>query len=682
MRSIAATAVRFGAAVILLALHASALDAQYFGRNKVRGEKFDFRVLQSPHFDAYHYPAESLVTRDAARMAERWYARLSALLGHEFKRRPLVFYADHPDFQQTNVVGDLIGQGTGGVTESGRSRVIMPFTGVYAENDHVLGHELVHVFQYDIADTLSRTPGARGPGINALPLWLIEGMAEYLSLGRNDPNTAMWLRDAVVRNELPTVRQLTRDSRFFPYRYGEALWAYVGGKWGDQTVGALFRASLRHGFEPAIKRVLGISDDSLSKEWHAAIRAGYAPVIADLTKPGDAGTRVLPGERRDRGMMEVSPALSPDGRYVAFLSSRNLVSVDLFVAETRTGRIVHQLTTPNRDEHFGSLSYITSSGSWSPDGRQLAYVTFANGDNEIAIFDVARKRAVEHVNLRGIGAVSDVAWGPSGEIALAGTSGGISDIYLLDPRSGRVRQLTNDRFADLQPTWSPDGRTIAFVSDRGTTNFDKLTYGPLQLATIDVARCGQSGCDVRLLPVFHGAKHITPQFAPDGRSLFFVSDRDGISNVYRVSLADGATHQVTRLATGVSGITALSPALSVAARSGEMVFSVFDNSGQLLFRLEPGATGGTPISTRIATRAVAGLLPPTDSTMKSRVTAYLADATTGLPAVDREFPIRPYRPRFGLEYVGSSGVGVAFGGYGTGVGGGVQAYFRDRKSVV
>lgn len=676
MRSIAGTTARLGAAVTLLALHAATVDAQYFGRNKVRGEKFDFRVLQAPHFDIYHYSAESTATADAARMAERWYARLSSLLGHEFNRRPLVFYADHPDFQQTNVLGDLIGQSTGGATEGARSRVVMPFTGVSAETDHVLGHELVHVFQYAVADSLSRMPGQRGPGINALPLWLIEGMAEYLSVGRNDPHTAMWLRDAVARNDLPTVRQLSRDSRFFPYRYGEALWAYIGGRWSDQTVNSLYRASLRYGFEPAIKRVLGISDDSLSKEWHASIRGAYGPLIANLTKPAEAGIRLLPSERSERGIMEVSPALSPDGRYVSFLSSRNLVSVDLFVAETRTGRIVHQLTTPNRDEHFGALSFIGSSGSWSPDGRQLAYVTFANGDNEIAIFDIERKRAVRHFNLGGVGAVSDVAWGPSGELALSGTRGGISDIYLLDPKTGRVRQLTNDRFADLQPAWSPDGRTIAFASDRGATDFGRLTFGRLQLATIDLAACGQGPCDVRLLPVFHDAKHLSPQFAPDGRSLFFISDRGGISDVYRVSLPDGATFQVTRLATGVSGITALSPALSVASRSGDMVFSVFDNSGEVLFRLDPSAASGQPIAPRVATGSAAGVLPPGDSP-QARVTAYLADAATGLPAADREFPIRPYRPKFGLEYIGAPSVGVAFGGYGTGVGGSVQAFFSD-----
>src|SRR5688572_30575517 len=347
-------------AAALLAIPAVPADAQYFGRNKVQYETFDFRVMRSTHFDAHFYPAESLAAADAARMAERWYARFSPLLDHTFKRRPLVFYANHPDFQQTNVISGMISEGTGGVTESARQRVILPFTGVYADNDHVLGHEIVHVFQYDIADSISRrrsdssgvgSGGGGGRGIQNLPLWLIEGMAEYLSIGRSDPHTAMWLRDAVLRDKLPTIRQLTTDGRFFPYRYGEALWAYIGGKWGDQKVNILYRAALRSGFEPAIKQALGITHDSLSKEWHAAIRAAYTPLMEGMARPGEAGTRLLPRERQMAGAMEVSPALSPDGRYVAFLSSRNLVSIDLVVAEVETGKIVRQLTTPNGDNH-------------------------------------------------------------------------------------------------------------------------------------------------------------------------------------------------------------------------------------------------------------------------------------------------------------------------------------------
>src|SRR5688500_7989432 len=112
----------------LLTIPVVAAQAQYFGRNKVQYETFDFRVMKSAHFDAHFYPAESLAAADAARMAERWYARFSPLLEHTFTRRPLVFYANHPDFQQTNVISGMISEGTGGVTEAARQRVILPFT--------------------------------------------------------------------------------------------------------------------------------------------------------------------------------------------------------------------------------------------------------------------------------------------------------------------------------------------------------------------------------------------------------------------------------------------------------------------------------------------------------------------------------------------------------------------------
>ena len=109
----------------LVALTAADARAQYFGRNKVNYERFDFRVLPSEHFDLHFYPAESLATADAARMAERWYTRLSTVFDFTFSRNPLIFYADAPDFQQTNVIEGFIGEGTGGVTEGARERVIM-----------------------------------------------------------------------------------------------------------------------------------------------------------------------------------------------------------------------------------------------------------------------------------------------------------------------------------------------------------------------------------------------------------------------------------------------------------------------------------------------------------------------------------------------------------------------------
>ena len=216
------------ASLILLTIPFSpALDAQYypFGRNKVQYESFDFRVLKTPHFDVHFYPEQAFAIEDVARMAERWYERLARTFQHEFEApKPLIFYADHADFQQTNVLRGPISEGVGGVTEGLKNRVTMPLTGSYWDTDHVLGHELVHAFQFNLAQSRS-SMGFQA--LAQLPLWVMEGMAEYLSVGREDPLTAMWLRDALLNNDIPSIQQLS-SGRYFPYRFGQGLWAYIG----------------------------------------------------------------------------------------------------------------------------------------------------------------------------------------------------------------------------------------------------------------------------------------------------------------------------------------------------------------------------------------------------------------------------------------------------------------------
>src|SRR6187549_1434667 len=239
----------------------------YFGQNKVQYHAFKFKVLKTDHFDIYYYEEEAQAARIAARMSERWYARLSAILSHELSgRQPLVLYAAGSQFRETNVIEGELGEGTGGVTEAYKRRIVLPFAGPLEATDHVLGHELVHAFQYDITNTSASSAAAGNAGALNLPLWFIEGMAEYLSIGPDDPLTAMWMRDAMRREKFPEVDDLD-NPRYFPYRYGQALWAFIGGKYGDRVVGNLLRAGTgRDGYKGAFERVLGVSSKELSQQ--------------------------------------------------------------------------------------------------------------------------------------------------------------------------------------------------------------------------------------------------------------------------------------------------------------------------------------------------------------------------------------------------------------------------------
>src|SRR4030095_15431424 len=216
---------------VLLAMTSTA-HAQYFGRNKVQYRTFDFQILKTDHFDIYYYPEEAEAAQIASRMAERWHARLSRFFGHDLRgRQAIILYAVPAHFRQTNAIEGLIGEGTGGVTEAIKRRVVLPMSGSLADTDHVLGHEMVHAFQFDLTGEDPRDgPPQSAPGILSFPLWFVEGMAEDLSLGPGDPATTMWLRDAAIHEHLPSLSDLD-DWKYFPYRWGHAFWAYVGAKY-------------------------------------------------------------------------------------------------------------------------------------------------------------------------------------------------------------------------------------------------------------------------------------------------------------------------------------------------------------------------------------------------------------------------------------------------------------------
>ena len=650
--------------ILTLALSAPA-SAQYFGQNKVQYKTFDFQILKTEHFDIYYYPAEREGADIAARLAERWYARLSRVLEHELNgRQPLVLYGSHPDFEQTNVIQGEIDEGTGGVTEPLKRRIVLPLGGPLADTDHVLGHELVHAFQFDLTTRPGMAPGENGA--ERLPLWFIEGMAEYLSLGPVDPNTAMWLRDAVGHEKLPAIKDLD-STQYFPYRWGHAFWAYVGGRWGDSVIGEMLIVAAAGGVDTATEKSLGLTTKELSTDWQSSIRHTYEPVLASTAALGDTARLVIKGTEIG-GRLNVGPAISPDGRWIAFLSERSFFSTELYVADATTGNIVRTLTKTASNPHFSSIQFIYSAGAWDSASQRLAIATVTGGHPALAIFTVASGRQDREIPLRGIDEIFNPTWAPDGHaICFTGMTRGLTDLYVYDLTTSALRRVTDDPFADVQPAWSPDGRRIAFATDRFTTTLGTLAIGPYRLALIDPA----TGA-VEPAPVSTDGATSNPQWSPDGSALYFISTRNGIPNLYRVTLATAELAQLTNVATGLSGITGTSPTMSIAAQRGVAAFSVYESGKYDIYTMDVAGRG---VALAPATMTPAAALPPIERKSNEVATA-LADATSGLPPA-APFEAKPYSPALSLEGFGQPFVAMGVDRFGASFGGGVSLYFAD-----
>lgn len=703
---------RCGTALLLLVSAPALLSAQYFGQNKVQYQSFDFKIIETEHFDVYFYERERVAAMDAARIAERSYARLSRILSHQFReRKTIILYASHSDFQQTNTTPGDVGEGTGGFTDFFKQRNVMPLTGSYADIEHVLTHEMVHQFQFDIY-----SGGRAGGGLATLiavapPLWFAEGMAEYLSIGPEDPNTAMWLRDAALEGKLPTIEQLTGDPRIFPYRFGQALFSYIGERWGDEAIGGILLATRSAGLEGGFRRTLGLSLEELSNQWRDAVYQKYLPDIGERVKARAVATELLT-EKKSDGTLHLAPALSPDGSQIAYFSEKDFFFVDLYLADGETGHVKRRLLKSTVSSNYETFRFINSQASWSPDGKYLAVAAKRGPRDDIVIIDVRRNKRIRSIRV-DLNGVTTPSWSPDGEqLVFTGYDGGLSDLFVVNRDGTGLRRLTQDKYADFHPVWSPDGKTIAFATDRSPkTDFSTLSIGNFRIAIYDIA----TG-EIRSLGGMERGKNISPAWAPDGGSFAFVSDRTGVSNIFLYDLRDDKTYQLTDFYTGAQGITPLSPVLSWAHDADRLAFVYYERGHYDVYTLadprslqrhpyDPASDSAAAVAQRAGETAVLpggglatgpeeptspqvgegrsmyrtarGFRPADDlggagDTTRApaplSLAALLDSTTTGLPNTD-EFSVRPYSVKFSPDFVARPSIGYTRDNFGRGFSG-------------
>jgi dipeptidyl aminopeptidase/acylaminoacyl peptidase len=640
--------------------------AQYFGQNKVRYKKLKFQVYKTPHFEIYYYLKNDSLVKRMAQESELWYTLHQQVFQDTFKvANPIILYANHPDFQQTTAIDGDIEVGTGGITEGLKNRVVMPVMENNHVTRHVLGHELVHAFQYHVL--LGK--GDEFENLNNVPLWMIEGMAEYLSLGKKDSYTAMWMRDAYLNKDIPSVRDLTESGKYFPYRYGEAFWSFIGSTYGDTVIVPFFKNTARYGLPYAIRRTFGYDDKTLSELWKKSIEITYKPFLTDtVQKP--IGHVVI--DEKNSGKMNVAPSVSPDGKYMAFLSEKSLFAIDLFLADNRTGRIIKKLTSRTSNTHVDEFNFLESAGTWSPDGKKFAFSIFSKGRNRMLVVEVPSGKVLHNIAMGKAEQFGNLSWSPTGnEVVFQGMAEGQSDLYTYNFDTKKVTQLTNDKYSDYQPSFSRDGKKVVFATDRAT--YDKTLS---QAITFNLAVYDMVTGAVNELNIFNGANNLNPQYSSDGSGIYFLSNRDGFRNLYLYNVSTGRLKQMTNMFTGISGITEFSPALSVSA-SGDVAYSYYRAQKYTLLSARESdftAVDADPAQTNFT----AGILPPPRSVGVDLINSNLNNflAYPKIPA-DSVKTVK-YKSKFKLDYLASSGVGVAVNSFGnTGLASGVQGIFSD-----
>jgi Tol biopolymer transport system component len=556
------------------------LSFAQFGQNKVQYKNFTWYFIQTTHFDIYFSQEGTTLAEFAAKASEDALASIQNSFNYRINNRiTLIVYNSTNDFQETNVTDVYLTEGIEGFTELFKNRVVVQFTGSYKKLRHLIHHELVHAVMNDLFYGGSLQNIISSNISVSLPLWFSEGMAEYQALGW-DFDTDMFIRDAALNEYLPDIPRL---GGYFAYRGGQSVFYYISQKYGKQKIGELItRVKATGSVDEGIKSSLGLTMEELNERWKKDIKRRFWPDIAIRKDPEEFAKR-LTDPKKDDGFYNTSPAISPQGDKLAFLSNRDFF-FDLFIMDAIDGKIIKKLVRGSRSADFEELNILTPGISWSPDGTKIALAAKRSGYDVIYIIDVDTEDS-EILPFRKDG-IQSVAWSNDGDkIAFVAHNPHQSDIYLYSFSTSQVRNLTNDIFSDVDPAWSHDDKKIFFASDRNDNLNSYALPDSFRISTHNYSQKDIYSIDLESMIIeritdLPYSDETSPIADADGRELLFVSDLNGINNIYKISLI-GDTTAVIPITNSVSGLYQL----SASRDAKKLLFSSLNQASFNLFQM-------------------------------------------------------------------------------------------------
>jgi WD40 repeat protein len=514
------------------------VSAQFFafGQNKIQYRKLNWLVMKGPHVDLYYYAAEADLAAPALAYAEASYDTLSVQFGHTVPSRiPLIVYASHTDFEQTNILPFTPPEGLLGATDFLKRRVALPFRGNFAEFRHTMRHEMVHVFQLDLlAESFNLAPRS---GRFNFPLWWTEGLAELWSAGQ-DARDEMVMRDLTLSGRLPSFRQLSYVMSPIVYPIGGQIHRWLADTYGDWRIVLMYKELTRHEtFEGAVQSVYGRSLDQLSDEFQLAMRREYYPSVDSLAPLNVLGTEVARLGVKATALPDTAAGDEGPGQFAYLSPSSGYVSI--YRKPLERGGKARAIVTGGRSPELESFHPFESRMDASRPGLLLFTARYGDRD-ALIVWDLERRRVAGRYQFTELVSLLSPHWMPDGRsIVLSGLSErGVSDIYRVHLPDGRLEPLTSDHYQDLDPSPSPDGRRLVFASDRTADG----RGGAINLFLLDLE-------STHFTQVTTGAwVDESPIWSPDGR-IYFASDRDGVLNVFSVDTL-GAGRRETSAWTG------------------------------------------------------------------------------------------------------------------------------------
>ena len=377
--------------IIIIILISATAGLFSFGKNKVNLKSYDWQTMDAAHCRIYYHKPQRKIAKRALRYAELLILQYQKKLKHDLSQSiPILLFPSHAGFEENNLTAGSVGERTGGFTELLRCRIVIPHEGDWTRFRRVLAHEMVHAFQFDVLYGRRGNPFGR-IFLRTPPLWFLEGMAEYLSLGW-DSQTESIIRDAVLNNTLPGMKALTAlrihpKQYFLVYKQGQAFLHYLRQRYGKGIIGTLL-ATFRSSPDPdrVLNRVCGSNLKKISDQFLKFLKNRYYPHIRKYGNRSDCKTGMT-DHLKDGSSINILPAVSPNGKYYAYLSNPNFFPC-IFLSDYKTGKKIKRIAISWRSGDYTGLMFDGNRIAWSPNSKKVAFLTRTPTGHAVSVHSV------------------------------------------------------------------------------------------------------------------------------------------------------------------------------------------------------------------------------------------------------------------------------------------------------
>lgn len=520
---------RFGILLFYLAISAGLYgQGMYttFGQNRVQYGNKQWSFVRSENFDAYFYSGGRELGQFAARSAEYHLNQIEREIDHRLSGRvEIICYNSLSDFKQANFGLNDESSNTGGYSQVTNNKIFIYFNGNHSDFEKQVQSGIALVIMNELLFGGSIQDRIQNAALLNLPDWFMFGLTDHIAgvWNTGDDNK---LKDLIVSGKIKKFNRFVQQETRLA---GNSFWRFIADKYGEEVVSnMLYITRLTRNYETALIYVTGKDLKQTSKDWLAYYKDLYRQEDSLRPMPNDR----IKIKKRLFPYVEKEMKVSPKGDFVAFTTNKH-GKYKIWLVNTKTNKS-KRLLKGGLKYNQAEIDHSFPILAWHPGGEKLSFIHEKKGKIYITTVDLISKKREKLLFLK-FDKITSMAYSDNERtLVLSAIRKGQSDLYTYDLQSRKERQLTNDPFDDLYPSFVDGSSKIIFSSNRYS---DSLTApsGPVLTTdnNLDVFLYDFENQGTRLERLTR-TPHIneTHPIAYDNRYYAYLTDYNGIVNRY------------------------------------------------------------------------------------------------------------------------------------------------------